>query len=144
MPELIGHDCHFKVSHGCQDNMCSKPSGSTKHSFDWRSNCPLSCALDVLGDKWSLLIIRDLLMHGTRTYSEFSESPENISTNILAVRLKYLTQLQLIRRVNPDGSSRGNAYELTSSGHSLEPVLRAYADWAHENLKNHNPHMVDV
>lgn len=83
-------------------------------------------------------------MHGTRTYSEFCESPENISTNILAVRLKYLTQLQLIRRVNPGGSSRGNAYELTDSGQSLEPIIRAYACWANENLKNHNPHMVDV
>ncbi|NBQ96394.1 MAG: transcriptional regulator, partial [Betaproteobacteria bacterium] len=51
---------------------------------EWRSMCPISSALDVLGDKWSLLIIRDLLIYGPRTYSEFLASPEHIATNILA------------------------------------------------------------
>jgi len=58
---------------------------------EWRSCCAISSALDVLGDKWSLLIIRDLIVHGTRTFSQFLDSPEHISTNILASRLKLLT-----------------------------------------------------
>ncbi|OED38208.1 hypothetical protein AB833_20970 [Chromatiales bacterium (ex Bugula neritina AB1)] len=109
--------------------------------MNWRSNCPLSCALDVLGDKWSLLIVRDLFIHGSRTYSEFSESPEKISTNILAARLKLLTHLQLIKRVKPDSHRRGNAYELTDSGRALEPLLMAYGKWASRNLNQFNPGM---
>ena len=105
---------------------------------EWRSDCALSCALDLLGDKWSLLIIRDLIMHESRTYSEFRESPEHISTNILANRLKLLSCLGLIRRVNPEGSSRGNAYELAEKGLALKPVLLAYGEWALEHLKEFN------
>jgi hypothetical protein len=74
-------------------------------AVDWRSVCPISSALDVLGDKWSLLIIRDLLIHGPRTYSEFLASPEHISTNILASRLKLLTCLKLIERTDPEGTA---------------------------------------
>ena len=65
--------------------------------------CPISSALDVLGDKWSLLIVRDLIIHGTRTYSEFPESPEHISTNILADSLSLLTSMGLIERTDPTG-----------------------------------------
>ncbi|NDI00077.1 MAG: transcriptional regulator, partial [Actinobacteria bacterium] len=80
---------------------------------EWRSECPISSGLDILGDKWSLLIVRDLITYGTRTYSEFSESPERISTNILADRLKLLTALGIIERVDADRSARNNAFQLT-------------------------------
>ena len=112
--------------------------------MDWRSSCPLSCALDVLGDRWSLLIVRDLIIHGSRTFSEFGDSPEKISTNILASRLKLLTQLQLIERLDPNASSRGNAYVLTQSGKALKPVLQAYVKWAHVSLKQFNDQMIVV
>jgi DNA-binding HxlR family transcriptional regulator len=102
---------------------------------EWRSCCPISSALDVLGDKWSLLIIRDLIVHGTRTFSQFLDSPEHISTNILASRLKLLTELNLIERTDPNASARNNAFTLTSSGAALRPVIEVLADWSYTHLK---------
>lgn len=102
--------------------------------LDWRSVCPISSALDVVGDKWSLLIIRDLLIHGTRTYSEFLAAPEHISTNILAARLDLLTCLRLVERVNPDASPRNNAFKLTESGAALRPALEGLGRWAQQHL----------
>ncbi|MEI8294803.1 MAG: helix-turn-helix domain-containing protein [bacterium] len=101
----------------------------------WRSVCPICAALDVLGDKWTMLIIRDLLMHGPRTYTEFLESPEHISTNILADRLNLLAALKMIERENPQNSARNNAYKLTESGAALRPVLEGLGQWAQAHLK---------
>ena len=108
---------------------------SNIEELDWRSVCPISSALDVLGDKWSLLIIRDLLFHGSRTYSEFLESKEHISTNILASRLELLTCLKLIERTKPSASRRNNAFQLTESGAALRPVLEGLGRWAQSHLK---------
>jgi len=110
--------------------------------FDWRSVCPISSALDVLGDKWSLLIIRDLLIHGPRTYSEFLEAPEHISTNILASRLSLLTHLRLIERSNPHAPPRNNAFQLTESGQALRPILEGLAVWAQTHLKDFHTDIV--
>lgn len=112
--------------------------------MEWRSVCPISSALDVLGDKWSLLIVRDLLIHGSRTYSEFLESREHISTNILAVRLDLLTCLKLIERVNPNASPRNNAFKLTESGAALRPVLMGLGQWAQTHLKEFNADIVKI
>jgi len=101
----------------------------------WRSLCPISSALDVVGDKWTILIIRDLIIHGTRTYSEFLESPEKISTNILADRLSLLTSLRLIERIEPEAAARNNAFRLTESGAALQPVLEGLGRWSHRHLK---------
>ena len=101
----------------------------------WRSPCPISSALDVVGDRWTILIIRDLIIHGTRTYSEFLESPEKISTNILADRLSLLTSLKLIERTEPNASARNNAFKLTQSGAALQPVLEGLGRWSHVHLK---------
>lgn len=101
---------------------------------DWRSACPISSALDVLGDKWSLLIIRDLIVHGPRTYSEFLASPERISTNILAARLELLSCLKLVERTNPNAAARNNAYRLTESGAALRPVIEGLGRWAQTHL----------
>lgn len=110
--------------------------GNEIEEVDWRSVCPISSALDVLGDKWSLLIIRDLLMHGPRTYSELLASPERISTNILASRLSLLTHLKLIERINPQAASRNNAYQVTESGAALRPILDGLAMWAQSHLRD--------
>ena len=96
-------------------------------NIDWRSVCPISSALDVIGDKWSLLIIRDLIIHGPRTYSELLKSPEHIATNILAARLDLLVGLKLIQRVKLQASQRNNAFQLTESGAELRPILMALA-----------------
>ncbi len=118
--------------------------GTDIEQIDWRSACPISSALDVLGDKWTILIIRDLLIRGTRTYSEFLASPEQISTNILAARLKMLTCLKLIERTNPDASARNNAFKLTKSGAALRPVVLDLAKWAQVHLKDFHTNIVSI
>ena len=118
--------------------------GPGADDIDWRSVCPISSGLDVLGDKWSLLIVRDLITHGTRTYSDFRESPEHIATNILASRLKLLTTLGIIERTNPDGAARNNAYRLTQSGEALRPVLEELGKWSHAHLKPLHPDIVSI
>ena len=117
---------------------------SDAEGVDWRSVCPISSALDVLGDKWSLLIIRDLLIHGPRTYSQFLESPEHISTNILAARLSLLTCLKLIERADPQASARNNAFQLTESGAALRPVLEGLGRWAQTHLSEFHADIVKI
>jgi DNA-binding HxlR family transcriptional regulator len=114
------------------------------HDFDWRSVCPISSGLDVLGDKWSLIVVRDLLTHGTRTYSQFLESPEHVSTNILASRLRLLLSLGVIERTEADAPARNNAYRLTSSGQALRPVLEALGKWSQEHLKPFHEDIVNI
>ena len=114
------------------------------NSIEWRSVCPIASGLDVLGDKWSLVIVRDLFEHGTRTYSEFGESPEGISTNILASRLKWLSAIGIVEHVEPDRASRNNAYQLTSIGLALRPVLEELAKWSQSHLKGMHPEIVTI
>ena len=112
--------------------------------LQWRSVCPIASGLDVLGDKWSLVIVRDLIQHGTRTYSEFIESPEGISTNILAARLKLLSASGLIEHVDPDRAARNNAYRLTDAGLALQPVLEQLARWSQAHLTSVHPSIVTI
>ena len=65
---------------------------------EFRSNCPVSCALDLVGDKWTLVIMRDMLMFGKETFKDFSESGEGIATNILSSRLKMLKEKKVITK----------------------------------------------
>lgn len=113
-------------------------------NIDWRSVCPISSALDVIGDKWSLLIIRDLIIHGPRTYSELLKSPEHIATNILAARLDLLVGLKLIQRVKLQASQRNNAFQLTESGAELRPILMALGIWAQVHLKNFHTEFLEI
>lgn len=89
-----------------------------------RSECPISCSLDLVGDKWSLLIIRDMLYLGKTTYNEFLSSKEGISTNILNDRLVKLTEDKLITFT---GTAKRKKYELTKKGQDLKPVLESIA-----------------
>jgi DNA-binding HxlR family transcriptional regulator len=91
---------------------------------DKRSDCPISCTMDLVGDKWSLLIIRDLMYLGKSTYNEFLSSNEHISTNILNDRLVKLTEVGLITYT---GTAKRKKYELTKKGKDLKPVLEAVA-----------------
>ena len=110
----------------------------------WRSVCPIASGLDVLGDKWSLLIVRDLIVHGTRTYSEFRQSREHVATNILATRLRLLTSLGIVERVNPEAAARNNAYRLTESGKALRPVLMELGKWSQQHLKEFHGDIVNI
>ncbi len=113
-------------------------------TVEWRSVCPIASGLDILGDKWSLVIVRDLIANGTRTYSEFLAAPENISTNILAARLKWMASFGLIEHVDADRSARNNAYRLTASGLALRPVLEALGQWSQTYLKDLHPDIVNI
>jgi DNA-binding HxlR family transcriptional regulator len=93
-----------------------------KKSGDQRSKCPLSCSLELLGDKWSLLIIRDIMFFGKSAYNEFLNSPEGISTNILNERLIKLSSVGLI---GFSGSAKRKRYFLTKMGDDLKPILEA-------------------
>ncbi len=89
-----------------------------------RSDCPISCTMDLVGDKWSLLIIRDLMYLGKSTYNEFLGSKEAISTNILNDRLVRLTEIGLISFT---GTAKRKIYKLTKKGQDLKPVLESIA-----------------
>lgn len=94
-----------------------------------RSPCPVACTLDLIGDRWTLLVIRDMMFSGKQRFEEFLESPEGISTNILANRLKLLEELGLAEKQPYSNHSRRMNYQLTEKGRSLRPVLKVIAAW---------------
>lgn len=94
-----------------------------------RSDCPISCSLDVFGDKWSLLIIRDIMLRGKLSFSEFLASEEKIATNILVSRLNTLeAEKILVKEVSPDNKSK-YLYSLTRKGADLLPIVIEIMDW---------------
>ena len=105
------------------------PNGSSlSRETKRRSPCPLACGLDLFGDRWTLLVIRDLLFGASR-FKEFSASPERVPTNILSDRLSRLREAGIIVQVAADDGSRHPAYRLTAKGKALGPVLEAMRDW---------------
>ena len=96
---------------------------------------PVSSKLDVCGNKWTMLGLRDLMIHAPRPYSEFRESPEPIATNILAARLNLLSILKIIEPINPRSAARNNAFRLTASRAALRPVVEGLGKWAQTYLK---------
>lgn len=95
-----------------------------------RSDCPISVALDVFGDRWTLLVIRDLLFKGKRHYQDFCESEEGIATNVLADRLKRLEAIGLITRDVAARNAGGVTYHLTAKGLDLAPMLTEMILWS--------------
>ena len=100
-------------------------------SSSQRSGCPISSTLDIFGDKWSLIIVRDML-RGKSRYGEFQDSPEGITTNILSERLKRLEAAGLIKKIPYQERPVRNAYTLTEAGLGLKPVVQALCRWANE------------
>jgi DNA-binding HxlR family transcriptional regulator len=99
-----------------------------------RSACPIANALDLLGDRWTLLVIRDLLFVGKRRFGEFLGSPEGIPTNILSDRLRRLEESGLVEKVPYQARPTRYEYQLTAKGRDLFPVLRALVEWATRHL----------
>ena len=95
-----------------------------------RSDCPVSCSLDIWGDKWSLLIIRDLMDKKECTYGDFLKSPEGIATNILASRLQALEENKMIEKLAHPDSKAKVLYRLTNKGIDLLPVMLEINLWA--------------
>jgi DNA-binding HxlR family transcriptional regulator len=104
----------------------------------WRSECPLNASVEMLGDRWSLLIIRDMMLRGFRTYKEFMENYEGIATNILADRLRKLMAYKIITAEVDPSDGRKLIYSLTEKGIDLAPVLTEMVLWAatHEDTGN--------
>lgn len=94
-----------------------------------RSGCPVSIALEEFGDRWSLLIIRDLMIRGRRTFKEFQESGEGIATNVLAARLRSLETAGIITPEKDAADGRRINYRLTEKGIDLAPVLLELLIW---------------
>ena len=99
-----------------------------------RSCCPLACALDLVGDKWTLLVVRDLLL-GRTHFKDFVSSPEGIATNILTNRLNRLVQAGLAERYPSEEQPARDAYRLTAKGHKLRPVILSIVKWGLENIE---------
>lgn len=115
-----------------QVNYIREVTRSTTDPPGFRSGCPLASALDIVGDRWSLLILRGLFV-GFSRYGDFLAGPEKISTNILADRLKTLECAGLIERLTDQGNPRGR-YVLTRKGADLLPAMQALASWGFEHL----------
>ncbi|MFD2286698.1 transcriptional regulator [Pedobacter petrophilus] len=99
-----------------------------------RSGCPISSMLDIFGDKWSLLIIRDLIFSGKSTYGDFLKSDEKIATNILASRLLSLEENGVIKKLEHPDSKAKVLYILTDKGIDLLPVLLEIHFWSEKHL----------
>lgn len=110
------------------------PSDCLDLPEDRRSACPIATTLDLLGDKWTLLVVRDLLFVGKRRFGEFLESPEGIPTNILTDRLRRLEEHGVVAKSLYSSRPQRYEYRLTAIGVELFPVLRAMAEWGLRHL----------
>ena len=93
-----------------------------------RSPCPIACALDLFGDRWTLLVVRDLFL-GKQRFEDFLASPEGIATNILADRLKWLSENHLVKRSADPEDGRRFIYQLTERGRSTRSFLLPLVRW---------------
>ena len=104
----------------------------------FRSSCPISSALDIVGDKWSLLIIRDMLIKHKKTFKEISNSDEKIAPSILSARLKLLESYKLIFKTKMPDNKKENIYLLTEKGIRLTPIITEFTLWGNSNMREFN------
>lgn len=95
-----------------------------------RSHCPVNYALEVIGDRWALLILRDIVFRGQRTYRDFLNSEEGIATNILASRLNHLIEAGILQHEGDEADGRKGNYSLTEKGLDLIPVIFEMVLWS--------------
>jgi DNA-binding HxlR family transcriptional regulator len=107
-----------------------------------RSGCPLNASIEMLGDRWSLLIIRDMMLRGSRTFKEFLGAYEKIATNILADRLRRLESYGIIATQPDPADGRKLIYLLTQKGIDLAPVLTEMVLWAAAHERTGNQELV--
>ena len=103
-------------------------------NHDFRSRWSIARSLELLGDRWTLLIVRDLMWHGKHTFQDLQTSEERMPTNQLSQRLKRLMAWGLVRREAYQDRPVRYRYFLTETGRELEPVLLQIMQWGHENL----------
>ncbi|PKB42265.1 HxlR family transcriptional regulator [Cellulophaga sp. RHA19] len=104
-----------------------------EHKF--RCNCPITSAIDIIGDKWSLVIIKQMLTEKKKTFKDFIESEEAIATNILSSRLKMLEEFKIIVKGKLPENKKTNIYTLTEKGIALTPLIVELSIWSDANLR---------
>jgi DNA-binding HxlR family transcriptional regulator len=104
-----------------------------------RSVCPIANVLDLVGDKWSLLIVRDMLLFDRHRYGDFLAADEGITTNILADRLKRLEQYGIIEKTPYQHNPVRNEYHLTDKGRDLEPMIMEMVNWGLKHVSGTGP-----
>jgi DNA-binding HxlR family transcriptional regulator len=110
---------------------------------DFRCDCPITSALDILGDKWMLVIVKQMLMEGKETFKDFTESDEAIATNILSAKLKLLEEVGIIIKTKPPNNKKTNIYLLSDKGLALTPVIVELATWSDSYLRDIHPTIVN-
>jgi DNA-binding HxlR family transcriptional regulator len=110
-------------------------------SRKFRSTCLIASALDLIGDKWSLLIVRDMLMHKKKTFKELAASEENAATNLLSSRLKLLESLGVITKRKLAGNKKENVYLLSEKGIDLAPLIMEIVVWSNQYIRAFNTNM---
>jgi len=114
-----------------------------KHIPQRRSGCPLNASVEMLGDRWTLLILRDMMISGFRTFKEFLGSHEKIATNILADRLRKLEANGIIVSQSDPSDGRKLIYSLTAKGIDLAPVLTELVLWAARHERTGNQPLIE-
>ncbi len=132
----------LKINYFCFDSKYNKITIKTIVKINncminknFRCNCPITSALDIVGDKWSLVIIKQMLLQDCLTFKDFSESTEAIAPNILSARLKTLEKLKFIEKKKIPQNKKTNIYVLTENGLSLTPIIVELAMWSDHNLR---------
>ncbi len=112
---------------------------------DQRSTCPISTGLEIIGDRWTLLVIRDLMFAGKRHFREFLQSEEGISSNVLTDRLNTLLEKGLVTRRDDPSHAQKAIYSLTRKGLDLLPVIVAMSGWTQKyHPGTRRPEAVDL
>jgi DNA-binding HxlR family transcriptional regulator len=110
---------------------------------DFRCNCPFTSALDILGDKWMLVIVKQMLIEGKETFKDFTDSEEAIATNILSTKLKLLEEVGIIIKTKRPNNKKTSLYLLTDKGLALTPTLVELAIWSDSYLRDIHPTIVN-
>jgi DNA-binding HxlR family transcriptional regulator len=116
------------------ERMLRSRFAETKMTDDHRSGCPINLSLEVFGDKWSLLIIRDMIFGGKRHFRELLRSQEGISTNILADRLKTLVEIGMLTKADDPSHKQKAIYSLTEMAIALVPIMAHLGAWGRRYL----------
>jgi len=106
----------------------------TRPDHDFRSRCSIARSLEILGDKWTLLVVRDLMWHGKHTFQALQNSEEHMPTNLLSQRLKRLMEWEIVDRDAYQDRPTRYRYYLTRKGRDLEPILLQIMAWGHDEL----------
>ena len=109
---------------------------------NFRCNCPITSALDIVGDKWTLVIIKQMLLEGKKTFKDFSASDEAVASNILSSRLKMLEEFKMISKEKLPHNKKTNIYLLTEKGLGLTPTIVELTHWSDSNLREYHSSII--